>query len=325
MSDTPFKLGTFQAGNTRPFLGLVLNGCVYPVAESAAAMRLQNLTLTGSLLDVLEDWETAFKELQKIASVVSKDVKAAMSYALGELRTLPPVQRPSKVLMAAANYNAHLAEMRTYTQTGGNVDPDKVYSGDKTNSKPYLFFKSPSALTGAFDDVLLPRGDLKIDWEAELAVVIGRRAKHVKAAEALDYVAGYMTFNDISCRGTLFREDRPNFRTDWMSSKSFDTFGPVGPYFVPRAFVPNYADLRIRLWINGELKQDGLAGDMIFNAQEQIEFASSTMTLEPGDIFVTGTVGGVGQGSGAFLKEGDVIETEIEGLGRQRNKVSKET
>jgi len=125
----------------------------------------------------------------------------------------------------------------------------------------------------------------------------------------------------VSCRDQLFRADRPNFRTDWLSSKSYDTFGPCGPFFVPRAFVPNHAALRIVLKVNDEIKQDGLAGDMIYSPEEQIEYASRRMSLLPGDIFATGTLAGVGQGTGVFLKAGDIVETEVHGLGRQRNRV----
>jgi 2-keto-4-pentenoate hydratase/2-oxohepta-3-ene-1,7-dioic acid hydratase in catechol pathway len=167
----------------------------------------------------------------------------------------------------------------------------------------------------------LPAGFDRIDWEAELAVVIGRQGKNIPAAKAMDHVAGYMTTNDISCRSRTFRNDRPNIRSDWMGGKSYDTFAPMGPFFVPRAFVPDPTNLRIWCAVNGVTKQDGNSGDMVFGIEDQIEYGSKMMTLEPGDVFATGTPAGTGQERLEFLKAGDIIETEVEGLGRQRNKV----
>ncbi len=240
---------------------------------------------------------------------------------LDALRTLPPVLRPGKMLYAAANYREHVAEMRASKFTGGDFDKSKDAQGDKARLRAYLFLKAPSCLAGAFDDIVLPAGEHRIDWEAELAVVIGRPGRNVPAARALDHVAGFMTTNDVSCRDLTWREDRPTIRSDWLAGKSFDTFAPTGPFFVPREFVPNHASLRVWLAVNGVTKQDGNTGDMIFGTAEQIEYASRMLTLEPGDLFATGTPSGVGQGRGEFLKAGDVVECEVEGLGRQRNRV----
>ena len=276
------------------------------------------------MLGIIEEWSRNFDVLQAIAEFIESEGRASDAFRGGihdlpSLRPLPPVLRPSKILNCAANYSAHLAEMRQYTLTGGNVDPSKIYKGDKENAEPYFFLKAPSTLVGAFDDIELPALDYKIDWEAELGAVIGTRGRNIKAARSLDHVAGYTVFNDVSCRNLLFREDRPNLRTDWLSSKSFDTFGPCGPVMVPRAFVPDYASRRIKLRVNGETMQDGVPGDMIYSAEEQIEYISRMMTLEPGDLFATGTLGGVGQGRGIFLKPGDVVETEIQDIGAMRN------
>ena len=329
---TPFKLGTFARGGAANFVGIVLSDPVLGdrVVELAAADTARGQQSMApahhNMMALLEDWDRSFAALQGIVENLHRaDLNdasiAGATHTLAALNVRPPVPRPSKILNAAANYNGHLAEMRAYTQTGGGVDPAKIYAGDKKTGHPYLFLKAPSSLAGAHDDVVLPEGEHQCDWEAELAVVIGRRGRKIKAASALDHVAGFMTFNDVSCRTTLFREDRPNLRTDWLWSKSFDTFAPCGPFLVPRAFVPDHAALRIQLRVNGESRQDGLAGDMIFSPEEQIEFASAIMTLEPGDIFATGTVAGVGQGAGIFLRAGDIVETEVEGLGRQKNKV----
>jgi 2-keto-4-pentenoate hydratase/2-oxohepta-3-ene-1,7-dioic acid hydratase in catechol pathway len=225
------------------------------------------------------------------------------------------------MLYAAANYKEHVAEMRAARFTGGDFDKSKDAQGDKSRLRAYLFLKAPNCLAGAYDDIVLPAGEHRIDWEAELAVVIGRAGRHVPAAKALDHVAGFMTTNDVSCRDLTWREDRPTIRSDWLAGKSFDTFAPTGPFLVPREFVPNHDRLRVWLAVNGVTKQDGNTGDMIFNTAEQIEYASRMLTLEPGDLFATGTPSGVGQGRGEFLTAGDLVECEVEGLGRQRNRV----
>ncbi len=325
-----FMLGTFAQHGGKPFAGLVAGERVFPVRvlhgafRSAAAEGADALATAASVQDLLEDWERNFALLQEYAARVATAGGAGFAdgaLPLAALAVLPPVPRPPKILNAAANYGGHVKEMRQYTVTGMAEGKDKAFAGVKAGARPYLFLKASSSLCGAFDDVVLPDGKAQVDWEAELALAIGRRGRRVAAERALDHVAGFMTFNDVSCRSTLFREDRPNFRTDWLASKSFDTFGPLGPFFVPRAFVKDHAALRIELKVNGRTMQDGRAGDMIFSPEEQIEYAARFMTLEPGDIFATGTVAGVGQGQGAFLKAGDVMEAHVHGLGAQRNRV----
>jgi len=160
----------------------------------------------------------------------------------------------------------------------------------------------------------------KIDWEAEIALAIGKPGKRIKAECALDHVAGFMTTNDVSCRDQQIRTDRPALRSDWLGGKSHDNFAPMGPFLVPRAFVPDHMNLFIKLTVNGEVKQDGNTSQFIFTPEEQIEYASNMLSLESGDIFSCGTCGGVGQGTNTFLNAGDVVETEIELLGRMRNR-----
>ncbi len=329
---TRFALGTYARNGGGSFVGLVVGAHVIDIGIAHAAYRgspgkrADALGDTNTLLGILEDWERNFEVLQSMAEFVAKEGPPSTVFRGGvfdvpALRPLPPVLRPSKILNCAANYSAHLAEMRQYTLHGGNIDPAKVYKGDKENADPYFFLKAPSTLIGAHDDIELPALDFQIDWEAELGVVIGKRGRNISATRSLDYVAGYTVFNDVSCRNRLWREDRPNLRTDWLSSKSYDTFGPCGPVLVPRAFIADHAVLRIQLRVNGQTMQDGVPGDMIYSAQEQIEYVSKTMTVEPGDLFATGTLGGVGQGRGIFLKPGDLVETEIQDIGMLRNRV----
>jgi 2-keto-4-pentenoate hydratase/2-oxohepta-3-ene-1,7-dioic acid hydratase in catechol pathway len=332
MPDPVFRLGTFAHAGARPFVGLVLGDQVTDVAALHGAYadssfaRAGRLAAGGSMLELLGDWTRSFAVLQAMTAFLGSEGTASERVRpavrrLDALRVLPPVLRPGKMLYAAANYKEHVAEMRASKFTGGDFDKSKDAQGDKARLRAYLFLKAPSCLAGAFDDIVLPAGEHRIDWEAELAVVIGRPGRNVPAERALDHVAGFMTTNDVSCRDLTWREDRPTIRSDWLAGKSFDTFAPTGPFLVPREFVPNHDGLRVWLAVNGATKQDGNTGDMIFGTAEQIEYASRMLTLEPGDLFATGTPSGVGQGRGEFLKAGDVVECEVEGLGRQRNRV----
>ncbi|MFM0116919.1 fumarylacetoacetate hydrolase family protein [Paraburkholderia nemoris] len=332
MEDNFFALATYSEKGKPAFAAIVIGEYAFELEVAHRAYKNSGLrekgtlTATRSVQELLEEWDRNFEVLQCIAEFVHREGPSSDRFQGGaflqkDLRPLPPIARPSKILNCAANYGGHLAEMRKYTQAAGALDPAKVYSGDKTNSEPYLFLKAPSSLIGAHDDIVMPSVSSHVDWEAELGVVMGAVCRTVKAEAAMKDVAGFMTFNDVSCRDRLFRTDRPNFRTDWLSSKSYDSFGPSGPFLVPRAFVPNHSALRLTLKVNGETKQDGLAGEMIYSPEEQIEYASRMMSLLPGDIFATGTLAGVGQGTGVFLKPGDLVETEVHLLGRQRNRV----
>jgi 2-keto-4-pentenoate hydratase/2-oxohepta-3-ene-1,7-dioic acid hydratase in catechol pathway len=185
---------------------------------------------------------------------------------------------------------------------------------------PYCFVKLSSCVVGPADDVVLPRNVVKPDWELELGVVIGRRARHVKASEAMDVVAGYVVVNDITAREHVFRRDGSALGADWLSGKCFPTFLPFGPMIVPRKFVPDPYDLNIRLSVNGKVYQDETTADMMIGIDRQIEYLSDRVELAPGDVICTGSPYGNGAAFGVFLKEGDVMEGAITGLGVQRNR-----
>jgi 2,4-didehydro-3-deoxy-L-rhamnonate hydrolase len=332
MGGPPFKLGTFASADRR-FAGLVMAdrvidlAAIHPHFAKSSGARSGVLSDPGSVLGLLQDWVRNFATLQAIAAFIANEgmddepVKST-AYPLGALRVLPPIIRPPKLLYAAANYREHVAGMhKTFRNDLPAIEPSKDYQADKTKSEAYLFFKGNNCLAGAYDDVILPEGVDRIDWEAELAVVIGRQGKNIPAGKAMNHVAGFMTTNDISARSRTWRLDRPSIRSDWMGGKSYDTFAPMGPFFVPAAFVPDPANLRIWCAVNGVTKQDGNSGDMVFGIEDHIAYGSKMMTLESGDVFATGTPAGTGQERLEFLKEGDLIETEVEGLGRQRNRV----
>ena len=319
MNGTPFKLGTFAKPGDKPFAAIVLGDDVFALGATHFAYDLPHARLgqsASSIDGLLQDWDASFAKLQEIVAYLEKAGKPGAE-KLADLRPLPPVRWPGKMFYAAQNFQEHVDEMLRagMTPAGG-----PKFTGEKSTSDPYLFLKAPSTLAGATDDIAIPTGLKKIDWEAEIALAIGRPGKRIKAERALDHVAGFMTTNDVSARDLQIRADRPGLRSDWLNGKSHDNFAPMGPFLVPRVFVPDHKNLFIRLTVNGEIKQNGNTSQFIFTPEEQIEYASNILTLETGDIFSCGTCGGVGQGTNTFLKVGDVMETEIESLGKMRNR-----
>ena len=220
---------------------------------------------------------------------------------LAQARLHAPVPNPQKVIGIGLNYSDHAAE------TGAAIP-----------EKPIVFAKYPNTVVGPGEAIRIPPITQQVDYEAELAVVIGRAARNVSEAEALDYVFGYTNCNDVSSRDLQFSEGG-----QWTRSKSIDTFCPVGPYIATRDEVPDPQALNIRCVLNGEVMQDGSTGKMIFSVAELISFLSQGMTLVPGDIITTGTPPGVGTARDpqVFLKPGDEVTIEVEGLGSLTNPV----
>jgi 2-keto-4-pentenoate hydratase/2-oxohepta-3-ene-1,7-dioic acid hydratase in catechol pathway len=326
MNGSPFTLATLAKpglphhdGNT--FVAIVMDGDAVDltaVHETYRASRRKGvLSSTDSMHGLLDHWDANFAGLQEIAAFIEKEGLPPGTAKLAGLHALPPVRRPGKMFYAAQNFQEHVDEM---LRAGMTPATGPKFTGEKSTSKPYLFLKAPTCLAGAYDDIAIPHGLQKIDWEAEIALAIGKSGKRIKAEHALDHVAGFMTTNDVSARDLQIRTDRPGLRSDWLNGKSHDNFAPMGPFLVPRAFVANHTNLFIRLTVNGEVKQNGNTSQFIFTPEEQIEYASHILSLESGDIFSCGTCGGVGQGTNTFLKPGDVVETEIESLGKMRNR-----
>jgi 2,4-diketo-3-deoxy-L-fuconate hydrolase len=325
MNGKPFKLGTFSKPNGAPFAAIVLDDTAVDLAQTHEAYRASGrrgaVSGAASIPALLDDWDKNFAVLQEIVAFLDKEGMKPGAAAVASLNARPPVGRPGKMFYAAQNFQEHVDEM---LRAGMTPKEGPKFTGEKSTSKPYLFLKAPSCLAGANDDIEIPRGLKKIDWEAEIACAISKRGKHIKAERALDHVAGWMTTNDVSARDLQIRADRPGLRSDWLNGKSHDRFAPMGPYLVPRAFVKDHMKLFIRLSVNGAVKQNGNTSQFIFTPEEQIEYASGILSLECGDIFVCGTCGGVGQGTNTFLNAGDVMETEVEGLGKMRNRFVEE-
>jgi 2-keto-4-pentenoate hydratase/2-oxohepta-3-ene-1,7-dioic acid hydratase in catechol pathway len=254
---------------------------------------------------------------------------------LAQLRTHPPVNLPRQVFCSGANYKKHVIEL-IVDEGGGPMTESmtaeerrawatKMMDDRAANGYPYMFTKPVSAITGAYDNIVLPPHAKAPDWELELGVIIGRRARHVSKAEALNYVAGYSIVNDITNRDHVFRRDAVKaMGTDWVAAKGSPTYLPFGPYLAPAAFVADPQNLRLTLKLNGEVKQDESTADMIFDVARQIEYLSSLVELWPGDLICTGSPAGNGTHYRRFLQEGDVVECTITGLGTQRNVCIKE-
>lgn len=221
---------------------------------------------------------------------------------LSEARLHAPVLNPQKVIGIGLNYEDHAAE------TGADIP-----------EKPIVFAKYPNTIVGPGEEIVIPPITEQADYEAELAVIIGRAARNVSASEALDYVFGYTNCNDVSSRDLQFSEGG-----QWTRSKSIDTFCPIGPYIATRDEIDDPQDLSVRCILNGEVVQDGSTSKMIFSVAELISFLSQAMTLVPGDIITTGTPPGVGMARDPqlWLKSGDEVTIEIEGLGSLTNPVA---
>jgi 2,4-didehydro-3-deoxy-L-rhamnonate hydrolase len=322
----PFTLGTFSRTEDRAFPGVVTGEQVIPLNN------FPHLTRAASILSLLEDWEANFAVLQESLDSV---VTSASAIPLAQLRIHPPVDLPRQVFCSGANYKKHVIEL--IVDEGGGPMTENMTTEERrawatrmmddraANGDPYMFSKPVSVIAGAYDNIVLPPHAKAPDWELEVAVIIGRKARHVARADAFSYVAGYSIANDITNRDWVFRRDAVKaMGSDWVAAKGSPTYLPFGPYLVPAAFVPDPQNLQLTLKLNGETKQDESTADMIFDIARQIEYLSSLVELWPGDVICTGSPAGNGTHYKRFLQEGDVVESTITGLGLQRNICVKE-
>ena len=266
--------------------GVLLNDLTRLDASRFGADYDENFFAAGGL-EKLRTW---------LDSNASSAPRVAESVRLG-----PPICRPSKIVCIGLNYRDHAAETK--------ADPPK---------EPVLFFKSTTSLVGPNDPLRIPRNASKVDWEVELALVIGEKATYVSEAEALDYVAGFALHNDYSERS--FQLERGG---QWVKGKSADTFAPLGPFLATRDELTNFANLTMWLKVNGEFRQRSSTSEMIFGVPFLVSYVSQFMTLLPGDVISTGTPAGVGLGMKPpqYLKAGDYVELGVEGLGESRQLV----
>jgi 2-keto-4-pentenoate hydratase/2-oxohepta-3-ene-1,7-dioic acid hydratase in catechol pathway len=302
-----YKLVTFESKD-EPRAGMVVNDNVFDLAA------LTGNPAYATVLGVLADWPAADARLRRAA----EQSGGAGGMPIAQVKLLAPIPRPGAIYCAGSNYADHALEMsRLHNRP---VEPDPHTQG----LKPWHFIKSSQSVAAPGDIIDITSASKTMDWEVELAAVIGRPAKNVSIEKALDYVAGYTICNDLSARDMGRRphiSDTSPFKPDWTSHKSFDGSCPMGPWIVPASEIGDPHNLGMKLWVNDVIKQDSNSGQMIFNTNEQISHLSSRITLHPGDLIMTGTPAGVGAARKEFLKAGDTVKLWIEKIGTLTNKM----
>jgi 2-keto-4-pentenoate hydratase/2-oxohepta-3-ene-1,7-dioic acid hydratase in catechol pathway len=292
-----------SAASMNPRLGALLPDRVH-ILDFAAAVDLGGTQAPpNAWYDLDGEWLPAALGVAKsfgAETPARETARAGAILPLADVQLLAPVPRPGKIICIGLNYRDHAAESKMAVP-----------------ESPVTFSKYVTCVTSPSAPVFLPRTSEKVDYEAELAVVIGRRAKHVPVERAFEHVLGYTNFNDVSARDFQFADGQ------WQRGKSCDTFAPIGPAIVTSDEIPNPHRLRIQLRLNGETMQDSTTEQLIFGIDRLVSFLSETVTLEPGDIIATGTPPGVGfaRKPPVFLKPGDLMEVEVEGLGVLSNPV----
>jgi len=289
-----WSLASYTANGTEGFAVL---------REDGTLVAPTDLKRWASPLELIGDWAAAQGVLRDL------DVDGAPVVEYDAL--LAPLRWPRKVICAGVNYRKHMREM-------GSKIPEQGW-------QPFFFLKAPTtSVIGPRDPIMISSpARARYDWEAELAVVIGIKGKNIPAERALAHAAGYAVANDVTARGHHKRDNPPAeaFSYDWFAAKSMEGSLPLGPGITPAFCVPDPQDLRLRLWVNGELQQDESTADMVCSVAELISAASEVVTLEPGDVIATGTPAGVGAARGLYLRGGDVVRVTIDGLGTLENPV----
>jgi 2-keto-4-pentenoate hydratase/2-oxohepta-3-ene-1,7-dioic acid hydratase in catechol pathway len=270
--------------------------------EADRLVELASVLPSGvcTMLDLLRAGPEVLAHLEKVAT------GSLPTVPLASVHLMAPVLHPSKFLAIGLNYRDHLREV--------------LARGGKAPESQLWFNKQVSCITGPYDPIHRPQVSDRLDYEGELGVVIGTRCRHVKPEQALKMVAGYVVMNDVTAR------DWQRKSPTWTLGKSFDTHGPMGPWLVTAGEIADPQNLTLRLWVNGEIRQQLSTADMIYPVAEQISYLSTVMTLEPGDLLATGTGSGAGWGMDPprFLEAGDVVRVEIDGIGYLENRVIEE-
>jgi 2-keto-4-pentenoate hydratase/2-oxohepta-3-ene-1,7-dioic acid hydratase in catechol pathway len=302
-----YRLATYAA-DSGPRAGLVIGDEVFDAAA------LTGHPHDATVLGILDDWAAARERLAVAAAAPGRGRPVA------DIRLLAPICWPSAIYCAGANYADHAAEMARAQNRPPPPDPHTL------GLKPWHFIKAGRSTLAAPDETVVITGlSQTMDWEIELAAVIGARAKNVSLAQALDHVAGYTIANDLSARDMGRRTGVPDdspFKFDWVAHKNFDGSCPLGPWIVPAGDISDPQNLGLKLWVNDVIKQDSNTGKMIFSIAEQIAHLSSRITLNPGDVVLTGTPSGVGAARKEFLRAGDTVKLWIEHIGTLTNRMA---
>jgi 2-keto-4-pentenoate hydratase/2-oxohepta-3-ene-1,7-dioic acid hydratase in catechol pathway len=281
-----------------------IDGQVYDIADVTGNSSIV------SVLDALKQWETIRPLLKRFAA--APEPSKVLAKALSEVKLLAPNPNPGSIFCAGGAYNDHGGEM----DNALNMKPAPTLK--ERGEPPFFFMKNATGVCGPGSTTTLDAHVTQGDWEVELVVVIGQRAKDVPEEEALDYVAGFTVGNDLSQREHVRRNNlSPGepFLFDWFAQKCFDGSCPTGPWIVPVNQIKDLQNLSLKLWVGDELMQDTSTRHMIFSVQEQVAALSRQITLYPGDMIMTGTGGGVGLGRGRFLQRGETVRASVEGVG----------
>lgn len=297
-----FKLLSYAGNADEPRPGILIgDDQVLDVREAT-----DGAAWAHSVLTMFEHWSTACPALHKLAE------EGGDTRALDDVQLLAPLLYPPVIYCAGANYKKHAMEM----SADGKTFPDKAVTN------PYFFIKSGvHTVIGPGADIALPKVSKQVDWEAEFAVIIGKEGRNIPLEKAMDHVAGYTILNDLSARDRGKRDDWPNFGMDWFSHKVFEGSAPMGPWITPADQISDPYACRMQLWVNDEKMQDEFVSDLIFDIAEQIEWLSRGIKLRTGDVVSTGTPSGVGRPRGIFLKPGDTVTIEVDGVGTLVNPV----
>jgi 2,4-diketo-3-deoxy-L-fuconate hydrolase len=330
---TRFGLATCSTSGGVPFAAVVVEERVLSLVTAVPFLRREGLELSslGSVLGVLGQWTRNFPVLQRLADAFATGRDPDLERVALPLATVhlhPPVDLPRQVFCSGANYKKHVIELhvaQTFHKNEGLSREERLAAGTKmmderaASGTPFFFCKAQSTVTGPHDPIVLPGDVTQPDWELELGVVIGKPARRVSRAQALDYVAGYVVVNDVTSRDRVNRKDMKEMGMDWVASKCSPGFLPMGPWLVPAAFVGDPQRLQITLKLNDTTMQDESTADMIFDVARLIETLSTFCLLQPGDLICTGSPAGNGMHYGRFLRPGDVVEGSITGVGSIRN------
>jgi 2,4-diketo-3-deoxy-L-fuconate hydrolase len=331
---TPFKLGTFEdAGET--YLGLVLDDTrVVHLRQGNNAVPGVKPAIPNDMTDLIVQYDALRQRLYAIADAAAEaGADAPYIKSVDDVTIRPPIM-PNIIYNAASNYSRHAAEMarRTAAGRGGSTPPiedtpvpDPIpgiwerESGD-TRQNPYIFLKQASTVIADGEAIRVPPQREELDWECELAAVIGRPASRVMAADAEDYIFGYTLENDVSDRGG--RGDG-RMGSDWFLQKNHDTFAPLGPFIVPKEFVPDPHNLTQTLTLSGQVMQDSNTGFMTHNTFDMLQYVSHITTMQPGDVFAMGSPSGVGtaRDTPIYMKHGDTAVCSIDTIGTLTNPV----
>ncbi len=331
-ADTPFKLATFETGG-RMRVGLLVGSRLYDAAGASAYLtdreKLSKVAVPGDMRSLIEQYERVRPRFYQIANYFASkaDVTGPFAYDLAKARVKAPIMYPSNLLAIAANYRAHAEGMGAAGQrpdSGAQAGPTTAGFNANAASQivpdrdaPIFFAKSPrSCVIGPGEPYYIPDGRDRTDWEGELAIVVGRRSYMVPRDRTHDIVFGYTIMYDVSDRGGKPRRQVTMFPgTNWFEGKSMDRAAPMGPFIVPKEFLPNANRLHLVTKVNGVVKQDANTSEMIWDEPHQIEYLTSMLTLYPADVISTGTPSGTGMERQEFLKSGDVVTIEIESIG----------